>query len=157
MKALFLLLLAFVSMAKPCPQDQGMLLESIPGDAQVLRASQDLNTHLAKLSLKSDTGLVFVLPSNPTTGFSWSIVPEYKTALMSSDSPVEYVGCKYERANVDIHLMGAGGSEKFFFKPVQCGTANIVLLYSRPWENNENVDFTATDNSNIKRLTIIVE
>ena len=73
--------------------------------------------------------ITITLPSNPTTGFAWSI-QKYDTNLL------KLVSQKYTPPN--SHLMGASGIQQYTFQAVQTGFAvtqvgHVVLHYARQW------------------------
>jgi inhibitor of cysteine peptidase len=70
----------------------------------------------------------FSLPSNPTTGYHWSI-QKYNHHLIQLD------GSKYKSGNTG--LIGSGGQEIFNFtvlNPKHRIDTSIILNYSRSWE-----------------------
>lgn len=76
-----------------------------------------------------DPSFEVVLPSNPTTGFQWSVIRFDKTFLTLSNSV-------YEKPK--NNLIGAGGQMHFRFA-LQQGksypkSTEIVLKYARSWE-----------------------
>lgn len=81
-----------------------------------------------------------VLPSNPTTGYSW-IVTE-KTGLN--------VVQNYEQASGIENLVGAGGHDIFEITSDKAGTYQFTAEYKRPWENDTEplyvYNFTAVFN-----------
>lgn len=84
-----------------------------------------------EIMLKTKVGEEFqiVLPSNPTTGFQWSLgkkLNENKINLVSSD----YIPDKPQ-------LAGSGGNEVWVFKAVKSGKTKILFEYSRPWEKGK--------------------
>lgn len=88
--------------------------------------------HADKLKLKLEPGqkdFSFTLPSNPTTGYRWSL-HHYDTAKL------RFLGDKYHGGKV-TGKMGVGGQQFFHFmvlKPQDKLDAKIDLVYSRPWE-----------------------
>ncbi len=74
--------------------------------------------------------LIISLPSNPTTGYSWSSASSGEEGILSE------MGNTY-RSDSDNNqlLVGQGGREYWQFKALQPGTAELQLVYSRPWES----------------------
>jgi predicted secreted protein len=75
-----------------------------------------------------------ILQSNPTTGYSW-ILENYDTNLIIPVSHKFY-------PPTDKKLVGAPGYEKWTFRVKRLGfivpqATNIVLSYTRLWENQE--------------------
>src|SRR3990167_6564655 len=73
--------------------------------------------------------ITITLPSNPTTGFTWSI-QKYDTNLL------KLVSQKYTPPN--SRLMGAPGIQQYTFQAIQTGysvtqVGHVVLQYARQW------------------------
>lgn len=69
--------------------------------------------------------LTIELPSNITTGYSWSV---------ADDGGLQQVGeALYEAPDTDA--VGAGGTETFTFEATEPGAGELVLWYARPWES----------------------
>ena len=70
------------------------------------------------------------IPSNPTTGYSWSLL------VTGSESVVRYHENSMEKAQETTgrELAGRGGHELWTFEAVGRGISTIVLGYRRPWE-----------------------
>ena len=79
------------------------------------------------------------LPSNPTTGYQWT-VKEYDKSLL------QLVGSQYSAGQTK--LIGAGGNMVFTFKLAseQALPLNtkIVFIYARPWESGKGALKTVT-------------
>ncbi len=70
------------------------------------------------------------IPSNPTTGYSWSILDPGNQAVMifcenSTEQPKE---------NQERGVVGKGGRELWTFEAVDRGISTVVLGYRRSWE-----------------------
>ena len=68
------------------------------------------------------------LPSNPTTGYSWSIASNAPSVLQPLGDP------KFEPASKP--MPGAGGTQTFGFRVVGGGPAFLELVYRRPFETD---------------------
>ncbi len=82
----------------------------------------------------SSSVFVLKLKSNPTTGYTWSLV-NYNPALIE---PMKH---KYE-ANADKKRIGAPGYEYWTFRVRSSGftvpqQTQIEMIYARPWEAND--------------------
>ena len=77
------------------------------------------------------------LPSNITTGYSWTIISPADQAVLTLVSS-DYSGPEETPP-------GTGGVEKFVFEAVGPGTENITLHYVRPWEDRPPVDTYSED------------
>jgi inhibitor of cysteine peptidase len=80
------------------------------------------------VSLKLGDTLEVRLNSNPSTGFSWSVV--------SVNHPVlERVSNDF-RPSGDSNVPGAGGTDIWLFKAVKTGKQSLRLVYRRPSEKD---------------------
>jgi len=73
--------------------------------------------------------LVIKLPSNPTTGYSWSISSE------PASQTLKLISSKYIAPK--SNLVGAPGQEVWLFRALGPGKTMFKLSYSRPFEKNE--------------------
>ncbi len=72
--------------------------------------------------------LIVALPSNPSTGFSWSVTaPE--------PGNVELVGePTYVPPGSTSPVVGAAGTQVFTFRPFEAGTDTLTMGYARSFE-----------------------
>lgn len=75
----------------------------------------------------------FVLPSNPTTGYTWNVTAfEGLTVQSAFNAPED-------------QLAGAGGIQTYTLSAEKAGTYTFTAVYKRPWESSEyDVTFTQT-------------
>lgn len=73
--------------------------------------------------------VVVVLPSNPTTGYSWSL------SQAGDPGQVSLATNFYLADPADQILMGQGGNHYWQFKALQPGKTQLELVYARPWES----------------------
>jgi formylglycine-generating enzyme required for sulfatase activity len=66
------------------------------------------------------------LESNPTTGYSWSLVEHLPDWL-------ELVGMTY--VATDPGMVGGGGTEIWTFRATGAGSTTLTFEYERPWED----------------------
>jgi len=78
------------------------------------------------ISVTKDTDVLIALPSNPTTGYSW-------TARVSG-AAVSNGGSAYQAHPAAAGMTGAGGQQIFEFEAEGAGTATVTFTYARPWE-----------------------
>ena len=73
--------------------------------------------------------LTIELESNPSTGCTWVVEIDNKDVIKSS-------GSKYTDSNRpgSVPVVGAAGTESFYFDAVSDGTATITFTYGRHWE-----------------------
>ena len=91
------------------------------------QANNNFNKPEEPISLKRGQTITVSLPSNPTTGYSWS--------LCSKNTRNTIVGIEelpYEAAQTG--LMGAGGTQSWRITGKKRGSAHIKFEYKRPWE-----------------------
>jgi len=68
--------------------------------------------------------LVVALASNPSTGYKWEIAEVDSMVLKLTK----------EDFKVDSDLVGAPGTQLFFFDALKIGQTSLQLVYHRPWE-----------------------
>jgi len=93
--------------------------------------------------MKVGDEFVLTLESNPSTGYLWRL------AEKPDENTVKLVSSEY-RATPDTNRVGAGGNEVWTFLATGKGTAEINLIYVRPWEKDKPPTRTA-------RVMIVVE
>jgi len=73
---------------------------------------------------------VVVLPSNPTTGYSWSLSQAGDPSRVSLAT--EFYLPETPAGPI---LIGQGGKHYWQFKAIQPGSTRLELVYARPWES----------------------
>ncbi|MEQ8200299.1 MAG: protease inhibitor I42 family protein [Syntrophomonadaceae bacterium] len=69
------------------------------------------------------------LASNPTTGYSWTVTG-------GADGVIQNTGSTYRPDDSgSLPVAGRGGRQLWRFQAVQEGTADLQLVYARPWES----------------------
>ena len=71
--------------------------------------------------------IVILLPSNPTTGYSWRLAE-------SRPDMLKLTGREYRTRRKSEGLVGAGGVEEWRFTPLDRGKTTLVFEYVRLWE-----------------------
>jgi len=96
----------------------------------VAAAQLDLKEQENGKDLWMDRGdlLVFRLPSNPSTGYSWSVAAS-KPGLLLQQGEATCEIPKFAKGRV-----GAGGTEVWRFRAVRAGTLTLTFSYARVWE-----------------------
>ncbi|KAH9597251.1 Proteinase inhibitor I42 [Trypanosoma melophagium] len=83
------------------------------------------------------------LPSNPTTGFTWSLEGHEKKQQQPAEATADgnthtfsnkHFHVKGEYVHPDTRLMGAGGKDLFRVTPRVAGEHDLVFVYARAWE-----------------------
>ena len=103
----------------------GLLVSGWAAAAQLDLTEQDNGK-----DLRIDCGdlLVFRLPSNRSTGYSWSVATSTRCLL----GQVGETG--YELPKSAKGLVGAGGTQVWKFRALGVGSLTITFAYARPWE-----------------------
>jgi inhibitor of cysteine peptidase len=70
---------------------------------------------------------VVQLPGNPTTGYTWEVVPAEVPVCIQVGEPV---------FTPESDLVGAPGTFEFTFEITAVGTEDLTLIYHRPWEED---------------------
>ena len=76
--------------------------------------------------------LTVALPSNPSTGYNWSLLKNPNQAIIKNVSQV-MEGPKEP-------IPGAGGQEHWKFEALVPGETRLVLVYKRAWEKLSKAD-----------------
>jgi len=84
----------------------------------------DENASGGQVSVQVGETLVVALASNPSTGYGWEIVELDPLVLKLTKEDIK----------IDSDLVGAGGTQLFFFEALQVGQTSLQLVYRRPWE-----------------------
>jgi inhibitor of cysteine peptidase len=72
--------------------------------------------------------LVFRLPSNPSTGYSWSVAASKPRLLLQQGE----ASCEIPKSAKG--RVGAGGTEVWRFRAERAGTLTLTFSYARVWE-----------------------
>jgi inhibitor of cysteine peptidase len=67
------------------------------------------------------------LPGNPTTGYTWEVVPADVGVCVQVGEPV---------FTPESDLVGAPGTFEFTFEITAVGSEDLSLVYQRPWEED---------------------
>ena len=79
------------------------------------------------LELDKGQTLMITLPSNPTTGFRWTVTKAASTVLQPM-GPEVYTNPE------DAGMVGSGGKSTWRFKAYQVGQGALLMQYQRPWD-----------------------
>jgi inhibitor of cysteine peptidase len=96
---------------------------ALPDEVQLTDADDG-----AKVGLANGGTLIVALPSNPSTGFSWSVGEQSSPRLELQGEP------QYVPPGSTTPVVGAAGTQVFTFKAIAAGTATLTLEYRRPFE-----------------------
>jgi inhibitor of cysteine peptidase len=85
-----------------------------------------------EVEIAVDGTLTLRLTSNPSTGFSWSLVEN------SNQTVLKEMGHKYISANsTNPPIEGASGKEEWVFEGSKTGRSSITMKYGQPWEEGQ--------------------
>ena len=96
------------------------------------------------ISVASGSQFLIALPSNPTTGYSW-------TVHVSDPKNIEFEGSAYQPYPASEKMLGSGGQQIFVFEAHTAGTASIMFGYARSWEKGTLPAKTAIFNVSISK------
>ncbi len=102
----------------------------MPAGQEVWVTDRDSGSYV---TLELGDSLILAMASNPTTGYSWSLVS------ISDESVLQKVSDEYVPYPTPTGepMVGSGGEEIWTFAPLKAGSATIEMMYSRPWESGE--------------------
>ena len=87
---------------------------------------QQSKTVTREITVDKGTKIILELPSNPSTGYSWSKASIVDTGIIVQNES-KYVGPEQP-------IPGAGGTQVWTFTASEKGTTTIKMEYTRPWE-----------------------
>ena len=96
------------------------------------------------ITVKRKDPFIMELPSNPTTGYEWTVEQDKLKLIKLADK--ELTG---KTISSNAERMGAPGKQLFTFIPKEEGMDTITFLYRRNWEPN--------DRSTIYNLRVNIE
>ena len=83
-----------------------------------------------RISKPSSSQIDLTLPSNPTTGCTWSVKVE-------DENIATYLGSDYEPHSNPKGMVGVGGEEVLHFRTQNPGTTKVYLSYGHAWAEDE--------------------
>jgi inhibitor of cysteine peptidase len=123
---------AFVSAALLCAVAVVAAQEETSSSAQVPAASAVTVTDQDNgktIQLSEGATLMVKLPSNASTGYSWSV--------KGNPSLLKLIKSDYSEQKRPMQVAGAPGVQTFQWQATETGDAKLQLEYRRPWEKNE--------------------
>jgi inhibitor of cysteine peptidase len=105
----------------------GMLLSGVAYAAHFEITELDLGKGV--IMKRGDT-LIVHLPSNPSTGYSWSFTFTKPDIL----TPGKAGEIQYPLQGSERRIVGAGGNQDWFFRAMRSGKTKILFVSTRPWE-----------------------
>jgi inhibitor of cysteine peptidase len=117
------LCLTIVSVDGAAQQTSGTA--SQPATPQVTLTEQDAGK---SVDVSVGEKIVVQLPSNPTTGYQWSV--------LGDPAPLKFVKSEYAADAQTAGRVGAGGMQTLKFTAKSLGKVELKLGYRRPWEKD---------------------
>jgi inhibitor of cysteine peptidase len=109
--------------------DNYQMLPVISGKVADLKL--DASADGTSQSIKNGQVISISLESNPSTGFGWFATITNSSVLTQMGDP-EYLGAA---ADTSTPVVGAAGTQTFYFQATGTGTTTLTLNYERSWEN----------------------
>lgn len=81
-----------------------------------------------RVELRQGSTLTLELHANLSTGYSWQVASSGEPVIHQLGEPT---------FREDSHMAGAGGTQRYEFRAQQAGTAELALVYVRPWEKGK--------------------
>jgi inhibitor of cysteine peptidase len=122
--------------------DNYQMLPVISG--KVAKLQLDANANGTTQQLKMGEVMSITLESNPSTGFGWFATSSNPDVLAQMGDPV-YLA---PTSDSTTPILGAAGTDTFFFQAADTGTATLTLEYKQGW---------VTDVAPEKIITVTVE
>ncbi len=110
-------------------EDNYQMLPVISG--KVANMKLDVSASGSTQQLKKGEVVSISLESNASTGYAWTAKISDTSVIMQMGEP-EYI----QPTQSGTPLVGAPGTQTFFFQAVEQGTATITLDYARSFEAN---------------------
>lgn len=126
------------------PTDEYQMLPIISGNVAGLNL--DASADGSSLQLKKGQVMSITLESNPSTGYSWFAISSKPDVLVQMREP-EYLAPTSDPANP---VVGAAGTETYYFQAADAGTVTLTLDYKRGWETDINPEKTITITVEVK-------
>ena len=121
--------------------DNYQMLPEMSG--KVANMKLDASANGTTQQLKQGEVLSITLESNPSTGYAWYATISDSAVLVQMSEP-QYI----EPTGSATPMVGAAGTQTFFFQAVETGTMTVTLDYERSWE---------TDVQPLQTITLTVE
>jgi inhibitor of cysteine peptidase len=122
--------------------DNYQMLPMISG--KVANVSLDATADGSTQQLKIGEVLSVSLESNPSTGYSWFATISNPAVLVQMGEP------QYQAPSSSTPIVGAAGTQIFFFQAAETGTATLTLDYLRSFESGVAPEKTVTITVEVK-------
>ena len=134
MKRISVLLIATIFLTS-CATSSFTPTPTLPPTAETPNTLPEPTDHTQLISVTAGETFDLVVPSNPSTGYHWEIVPDLDENL------VEFVAQDYIAE--EPVMPGSGGVDMWTFRALNAGDTTIVLGYYPP-DNDTDPDETVT-------------
>ncbi len=123
------------------PEGNEIMLPMISG--KVANVTLDAMADGTTQQLKVGEIMAINLESNPSTGYAWYATISDTKVLVQMGEP------QYNEPS-SSSVVGAAGTQTFFFQAIESGTSLVTLEYKRGWEANVAPEKTVTINVEVK-------
>ena len=128
MKRLYVLLIV-TFLLTGCTASTATPTPPLPPTGEIQTTLPEPTDHTQLITVPAGETFDLVLPSNPSTGYHWDILPELDTNL------VEFVQQNYF-AEQPV-APGSGGMDVWTFRAVNPGSTTVALGYYPPADNDD--------------------
>lgn len=94
--------------------------------------------------LKKGEVMSITLESNPSTGYSWFATISNPAILVQMGEP------QYREPASSTPVLGAAGSDTFYFQAADTGTTTLIMNYTRGFESSVAPEKTVTVTVEVK-------
>ena len=136
MKTIYFLLIASILLAS-CASSSPTPTPTLPPTAETSNTLLEPTDPTKPVTVKAGETFELVMPSNPSTGYHWNIIPEL------DENIVQFVEQNY--TGEQPVMPGSGGVEVWTFRAVSAGDTTVALGYyppSNPDEPDEVITFS---------------
>ena len=136
MKRIYILLVVTILLTG-CAASSSTPIPTLPPTTEAQNSLPEPTDHTQLITVKAGETFDLVLPSNPSTGYHWEIIPELDEMIVQFASR-DFV------AELPV-MPGSGGMDVWTFRAVNAGDTTIVLGYYPPGNDTdpeENVTFS---------------
>lgn len=124
--------------------DNEIMLPIISGN--VANVTLDAMADGTTQQLKKGEVMAVSLESNPSTGYAWYATLSDPTVLVQMGEP-QYQEPSSSSSNP---VVGAAGTQTFFFQAAETGSTTLTLEYKRGWEDAVAPEKTVTIDTEVK-------
>jgi inhibitor of cysteine peptidase len=127
--------------AEEYPAGNEIMLPMISG--KVANVTLDAMADGTTQQLKVGEVMAVALESNPSTGYAWYATISDTKVLVQMGEP------QYNEPSAGA-VVGAAGTQTFFFQAIEPGTSLLTLEYKRGWETDVTPEKTVSINVEVK-------